>query len=155
MKILEALRKGSRYYRASQGAKYRNRNRMGRELLADGIFNITEISMIVGIHKKTIKKWEEMEYLTPRLSMKFNPSSLDLFISVRRALLQQTPLQNAWFSVLYSDGNSQRVIAYFTGLDRDNLRKRLDGKTTHEWVNHRKRLGGLKAWETRKRRGTT
>ena len=155
MKILEAMRKGSRYYRASQGAKYPNRKRMGRELIADGVFNVNEVSAIVGIHKKTIKKWPEMEYLTKRLSMKFNPSSLDLMIMVRRALLQATPLQNEWFSVLYNDGNSQRVIAFFTGIDKEFVRKRINGEITDEWFNHRKRLGGIKAWETRKQRGKT
>lgn len=155
MKILEAMRKGSRFYRASQGAKYKSRERMGKELITDGIFNVTEVSAIVNIHRRTIKKWPEMQYLTDRLSIKFNPSSLDLFISTRRALLQGTPLQNEWFSVLYNDGNSYRVIGFFTGLHPENVKKRLDGKITDEWVNHRRRLGGLKAWETRKQRGTT
>ena len=39
MKILEALRKGARYYRASQGAKIDKRRRMGKELILDGVFN--------------------------------------------------------------------------------------------------------------------
>lgn len=154
MKILEALRKGARYYRASQGAKMDKRRRMGKELILDGVFNKNEVSMIVGFHPRTVNKWPEMEYVTKRLSMKFNPTSLDLFVRVRRAILQGTPLQNGWFSVLYNDGNSQRVIAFFTGLDKDHVRKRLNGEITSEWVNHRKRLGGLKAWETRKQRGT-
>ena len=155
MKILEAMRKGATYHRACRGAKLENRRRMGKELIIDGVFNKNEVSAIVDLHPRTIAKWPEMEHVTPRLSMKFNPHSLDTFIMVRRALLQGTPLQNGWFSVLYNDGNSQRVIAFFTGLDRENVVKRINGKITNEWVNHRKRLGGIKAWETRKQRGKT
>ena len=61
MKILEAMRKGSRFYRASQGAKYKSRERMGKELITDGIFNVTEVSAIVNIHRRTIKRWPEVQ----------------------------------------------------------------------------------------------
>lgn len=153
MEVLNALRKGARYYRVCQGAKLTKRRQLAKELMLDGVFNNNEISMITNFHKKTLGRWPESEHMSKRLSVKFNPGSLDLFVFVRRAILEASPLQNGHFVTLYNDGNSYLVIAFFTGVDSGTVQGRVRGEITTEWFNHRKRLGGVKSGKTAKQSG--
>lgn len=121
--------------------------------MLEGIFNLNEIIMITNMSKSALKTYPEYEFCSRRNSVKFNPSSLDTFAYVRRAYMGGEPLRNAWFEVLYSDGNSLLVIAFFTGMNRSEVIRRTKGEVTAEWVNHRKRLGGTKSVQKPKHSG--
>lgn len=152
MEILKALEQGARAFRACRGeAKLKDRKRYAKELMLTGVFNQNEISHICNLSKRPLRAYPEYVYCSKRNSVHFNPSSLDLFIFVRRRYISGLPLRNAWFSVLFNDGNSTRVIAYFTGMERGGVERRVRGQITTEWVNHNKRLGGNRSVKTAER----
>lgn len=155
MQKLKALEKGARFYRAAQGAKWPVRKKLAQELLTDGIFSLTEVSMICNLHRRTIKRYPEYKvHGSKRLVNKFNPGSLDLLHTVRRKLINIEDVHNGHLLTLVNDGNGLLVISFWLDISMDTIRRRTSGQITSEWFNHKRRLGGARAWETRKQRGT-
>lgn len=136
MKILQALESASRYYRAAQGARITDRRNIAALICELEVFSVSEVAAIANVHRDTVKKLPEAIFCSDRKGSKFNPSSIDTFIIVRRALLAKSLLQNGMFVVLWNDGNSLRTIETFTGVGRSAIQRRINGSTTSEWYDH-------------------